>query len=164
MASAKSILERMIAAMNRGETARKRDVDVSLNELYGPPQLVASFIRCPSPTIGSPLASPGGAGLPSTGRSVPSHGTPALIPRYAHFGWTFAGPRALRPSTRGATAPAARANGQIGRCQRIEQKVLIRSHGANSLRLPKTSTGNSPDGCCATLWLSSNNGGRPSVS
>jgi hypothetical protein len=28
MASAKSILERMIAAMNRGETARQRDVDV----------------------------------------------------------------------------------------------------------------------------------------
>jgi hypothetical protein len=28
MASAKSILERMIAAMNRGETARKRDIDV----------------------------------------------------------------------------------------------------------------------------------------
>ena len=28
MASAKSILERMIAAMNRGETARQRDIDV----------------------------------------------------------------------------------------------------------------------------------------
>jgi hypothetical protein len=28
MPSAKSILERMIAAMNRGETARKRDIDV----------------------------------------------------------------------------------------------------------------------------------------
>ena len=28
MASAKSILERMIAAMNRGETVRQRDIDV----------------------------------------------------------------------------------------------------------------------------------------
>jgi hypothetical protein len=28
MASAKSILERMIAAMNRGETAGQRDIDV----------------------------------------------------------------------------------------------------------------------------------------
>jgi hypothetical protein len=68
---------------------------ISPNELHRPPQLVASFIRYPSPAIGSPLVSPRFAAAelarcPSADSST-----------RRHFGWTFKGLRALRPLTRG---------------------------------------------------------------
>jgi hypothetical protein len=60
-------------------------------------------IGYPSPTLGSPLVSRGFADLMGRPIGAAARGASADSAR-RHFGWTFEGPRALRPLTRGATA------------------------------------------------------------